>query len=238
MNATAQHPAPERMLVLACGALVNELQAIIGSHGLDHVDLECLPAKLHNRPSLIAGAVRERITRARADGRSYRRVLLGYADCGSAGALDDLCAEFNAEAAAGDGPEITRVPGAHCYEFFATSARFAEMSDAEPATFYLTDYLARHFELLVWRGLGIADHPELAELYFGNYQRVVLLTQTPDGDERIRVEACARAGAERLGLPLVIVETGYGELESALTEVAAPARRAVPPSHERDQVPA
>ncbi|WP_419945728.1 DUF1638 domain-containing protein [Candidatus Poriferisodalis sp.] len=232
MSTTASPTAPERMLVLACGALINELQAVVGTHELDHVDVECLPAKLHNRPSLIAGAVRERIGRKQAEGRSYRRILLGYADCGSAGALDDLCTEFNARAAEGDGPEITRVPGAHCYEFFATASRFAEMSEAEPATFYLTDYLARHFELLVWKGLGIADHPELAEMYFGNYERVVLLTQTPDGDERARVEACARAGAERLGLPLEIVETGYGELETALTEIAAPRRL------RQDQVPA
>lgn len=236
--------APERVLVLACGALINELQAIVGRHALDHVDVECLPAKLHNRPALIAGAVRDRIARLRDGGRSYQRILLGYADCGTAGALDDLCAEFSARASQGDAPEITRVPGAHCYEFFATAHRFAELSEAEPATFYLTDYLARHFELLVWKGLGIADHPELAEMYFGNYRRVVLLTQTPHGDERARIETCARAGAERLGLPLDIVETGYGEFETAVTEIGVPNPNAIPiqldaprRSHE-DQVPA
>ena len=214
---------PGRTLVLACGALVNELQAIVGTGGLDHVDVECLPAKLHNRPTLIAGAVRERIARLAAKGRTYERILLGYADCGTAGALDELCAEFAAGTASG-GPEMMRVPGAHCYEFFATAPRFDEMSEAEPATFYLTDYLARHFDLLVWRGLGIADHPELAELYFGNYRRVMLLTQTPDGAQRARIEACARAGADRLGLPLEIVQTGYGELETTLTSVAVPIR--------------
>ena len=228
MSAAAAPAQPERVLVLACGALINELQAIVGTHALDHVDVECLPAKLHNRPSLIAGAVRDRIARLTGDGRSYRRIVLGYADCGTAGALDDLCAEFNARAAQGDAPHITRVPGAHCYEFFASAPRFEEMSEAEPATFYLTDYLARHFELLVWKGLGIADHPELAEMYFGNYERVVLLTQTPDEDERARIEACARAGAERLGLPLEIVETGYGELETAVTAIAAPRRKTAP----------
>ena len=232
MSSTSEAAAPERMLVLACGALINELQAMLSAQALDHVDVECLPAKLHNRPSLIAGAVRERIERMQAEGRNYRRILLGYADCGSAGALDDLCDEFNARAAAGDAPELTRVPGAHCYEFFASAPRFAEMSEDEPATFYLTDYLARHFELLVWKGLGIADHPELAEMYFGNYRRVVLLTQTPCSDERARIEACARAGAERLGLPLEIVETGYGDLATTLTEIAAPRRR------QPDQVPA
>ncbi|WP_419931901.1 DUF1638 domain-containing protein [Candidatus Poriferisodalis sp.] len=227
MSSARTPQTPGRLLVLACGALVNELQAIVGTGYLGHVDVECLPAKLHNRPSLIAGAVRERIARLQAEGRAYERVLLGYADCGTAGALDELCEEFAANAGEG-APEVMRVPGAHCYEFFATAPRFAEMSEAEPATFYLTDYLARHFDLLVWKGLGIADHPELAELYFGNYRRVVLLTQTPDSSQRARVEACARAGADRLGLPLEIVETGYGDLETALTQVAAPRRRTVP----------
>ncbi|WP_423922321.1 DUF1638 domain-containing protein [Candidatus Poriferisodalis sp.] len=225
--ASGVHASAERILVLACGALVNELQAIVGVHGLDHVDVECLPAKLHNRPSLIAGAVRERIARLQATGRTYQQVLLGYADCGTAGTLDDLCEEFTAKSATGGAPAMSRIEGAHCYEFFATAQRFAEMSEAEPATFYLTDYLARHFDLLVWRGLGIADHPELAELYFGNYRRVVLLTQTPDGTERARITEFARAGAERLGLPLEIVETGYGDLETALIHVAAPRGRSV-----------
>lgn len=232
------------MLVLGCGALANELQAIVGTGGLEHIDVECLPAKLHNRPALIAPEVRARLDRLAEQGRTYEQILLGYGDCGSAGAIDDLCAEFERAHAAGNGPSMNRVPGAHCYEFFATAPRFDEMSEAEPATFYLTDYLARHFDLLVWKGLGIADHPELAELYFGNYRRVVLLTQTPDGSQRARVEACARAGAERLGLPLEIVETGYGDLETTLTSVAAPRRSTVhselaaPRRNDEHQVPA
>ncbi|WP_419841446.1 DUF1638 domain-containing protein [Candidatus Poriferisodalis sp.] len=208
------------MLVLACGALVNELQAVVRAGRLDHVDVECLPAKLHNRPSLIADAVSERIAQLRIDGRAYARILIGYADCGTAGALDELVAELAEDVAEG-GPRVTRLPGAHCYEFFATARRFADLSEAEPATFYLTDYLARHFDLLVWKGLGIADHPELAELYFGNYRRVVLLTQTSDGTQRARIETSARAGADRLGLPLEIVETGCGDLQTTLEHAAA-----------------
>ena len=215
----------ERILVLGCGALVNEMQAVVRHHGLVNVDVECLPAKLHNRPALIAGAVRERLARLDEQGKSYAQILLGYADCGTAGALEKLCEEFAAAHAAGDGPPMSMMPGAHCYEFFAGADRFASMHDAEPATFYLTDYLARHFDLLVWKGLGIEAHPELAEMYFGNYERVVLLTQTSDGTQRVRVEACARAGAERLGLPLVIIETGYGELLDTMVSVAAPSRR-------------
>ncbi len=238
MNADRPQAVRERMLVLACGALVNELQAIIGtagrnhvepSHGgfghvgLSHIDIECLPAKLHNRPALIAGAIRERLARLQSEGRCYRRILLGYADCGTAGALDELCTELASE----DGLSVTRVPGAHCYEFFSTQARFAELSETEPATFYLTDYLARHFDLLVWKGLGIADHPELAELYFGNYRRVVLLTQTPDDAQRAHIEAYARAGADRLGLPLELIATGYGDLEAAVAHTAMGAPSAV-----------
>lgn len=212
-----------RVLVLGCGALANELKALTrhaGSSENGDIDIECLPAKLHNRPALIAGEVRARLARLSQEGRTYERILLGYGDCGSAGAIDDLCDEFQHAHAAGDGPAMTRVPGAHCYEFFAGAADFSRLSDDEPATFYLTDYLARHFDLLVWRGLGIADHPELAEMYFGNYRRVVLLTQTPDAAERARVEACARAGAERLGLRLEIVRTGYGELADAVASVS------------------
>ena len=219
------------MLVLGCGALVNELQALVrslpahlpesdGSDGPGGVDIECLPAKLHNRPALITGEVRARLDRLAQQGRTYERILLGYGDCGSAGAIDDLCDEFQQAHAVGEGPSMTRVPGAHCYEFFAGADHFVQISEDEPATFYLTDYLARHFDLLVWKGLGIADHPELADMYFGNYRRVVLLTQTPDDAERVRVEASARAGAERLGLPLEIVRTGYGDLADAVTAVS------------------
>ena len=215
----------ERTLILGCGALVNEMQAVVRHHCLVNVDVECLPAKLHNRPVLIAGAVRERLARLGEQGKSYAHILLGYADCGTAGALEKLCGEFAAAHAAGNGPPMSMMPGAHCYEFFAGAGRFAAMHDAEPATFYLTDYLARHFDLLVWKGLGIEAHPELAEMYFGNYERVVLLTQTPDGTQRARIEAHARAGAERLDLPLVIVETGYGELSDTMVSVAAPLRR-------------
>ncbi len=218
------------MLVLGCGALANELKALVNDASDNEgrgIDIECLPAKLHNRPAYIAGEVRARLDRLTQQGRTYERILLGYGDCGSAGAIDDLCDEFERAHAAGDGPAMTRVPGAHCYEFFAGAADFARLSDDEPATFYLTDYLARHFDLLVWNGLGIADHPELAEMYFGNYRRVVLLTQTCDDTERARVEACARAGAERLGLPLEVVRTGYGELADAVTSVSLepPARQ-------------
>ena len=128
MGRPARH-ADGRVLVLACGALVNELQAIIAASGFEHVDLECLPAKLHNRPALIAGAARERIDRLASEGRSYGRILLGYAECGTAGALDELRRELAGPD--GSGPQVERVPGDHCYEFFAGAQRFDHITQRQ-----------------------------------------------------------------------------------------------------------
>ena len=212
-----------RTLVIGCGALVNELLATVEQHDLPGVDVECLPAKLHNRPALIVGELLKRLDRLASEGRTYERLVIGYADCGTVGGIDRLCEELRANPCeALSGSEVVRLPGAHCYEFFATRGVFAELADAEPATFYLTDFLARHFDTLVWKGLGIAAHPELADMYFGNYRRLLLLTQTPDSDERTRLQERAQAAAQRLGLPLEVRETGYGELADTLVAVAAP----------------
>ncbi len=189
---------PDRTLVIGCGALARELLELVRLNGMDHVTVECLPASLHNTPREIPGAVAARIAAARDD---YDRILVGYADCGTAGALDAVLPD-----------DIERLPGAHCYEFFAGSARFAEMHDAEPGTFYLTDYLARHFDRIVISGLGLDRHPELAEAYFGNYRRVVYLSQIEDAALIER----AKAAADRLGLEFEHVHAGYGELETAL----------------------
>lgn len=224
---TPETPTPEtRTLVIGCGALVNELLAVVEQHDLPGVDVECLPAKLHNRPALIVGELRARLGRIASEGRSYERLVIGYADCGTAGGIDRLCEELRADPCeALSGSEVVRLPGAHCYEFFAGRGVFAELADAEPATFYLTDFLARHFDMLVWKGLGIEAHPELADVYFGNYKRLLLLTQTPDPDGRTRSHGYAQAAAQRLGLPLEVRETGYGELAGTLVAVAAPGSR-------------
>ena len=220
------HKPETRTLVIGCGALVNELLAVVKQHSLPGVDVECLSAKLHNRPALIVGELRKRLERLAAEGRVYGRLVIGYADCGTVGGIDLLCEELRANPCeALSGSEVVRLPGDHCYEFFATRDAFAELADAEPATFYLTDYLARHFDTIVWKGLGIAAHPELADMYFGNYRRLLLLTQTPDPDERTRVYEHAQAAAQRLGLPLEVRETGYGELADTLVAVAAPRSR-------------
>jgi hypothetical protein len=193
------------VLVLACGALVRELTDIAGLHQLDGVSIECLPASLHNRPEHIPDQVRARLAMA-CD--QYEKVLVGYADCGTGGLLDRVCEEF----------EVERLPGAHCYEFFAGAARFAAVNDPDPTAFYLTDYLARHFDRLIYQGLGIADHPELRDMYFGNYTRMVLFAQRGGAE----VLGYAAAASERIGLPLEIIETGYGELESTVLAAVRP----------------
>lgn len=197
------------VLVLACGALARELVDLLHLHALDHVTIECLPAKLHNRPEQIPDRVRQRLA---VVVEQYDHVLVGYADCGTGGLLDAVCEQFGVE----------RLSGAHCYEFFAGRDRYAALHGDDPTAFYLTDYLAKHFDRLIYEGLGIAEHPELRSMYFGNYTRVVLLHQTDDP----AVFEAARRAAQRLDLPLEVIEAGYGDLETELVQfVAAPARR-------------
>ena len=192
--------AEGRVLVLACGAIAREVLAVISLNGWTHVDLRCLPAKLHSRPERIPAAVDAKLTELA--GR-YERVFVAYADCGTGGALDVVLRRHDVE----------RLPGAHCYGFLAGNDAWNAMHEQEPATFYLTDFLARHFDSLVWRGLGLDRHPELLPDYFGNYTRLVYLAQTDDEGLTER----ARAAADRLGLAFVRIRTGYGELLPALT---------------------
>ena len=191
-----------RVLVVGCGALARELVAL--TKDLPNVDITCLPATFHNRPGGIPAAVRERIRRRRA---GYDRVFVAYADCGTGGLLDPVIAEEGVE----------RLAGAHCYEFYATSPEFAKLVDDEPATFFLTDFLARNFDRLVIKGLGLDRHPELRDQYFGNYQRLVYLAQTDDP----ALTATARRAARRLGLRYERRKTGYGELATTIAAVAA-----------------
>ncbi len=184
------------VLIIACGALAHELTAVIATTGWRHVQLQCLPADLHNRPEKIPEAVRAKIHAAR--GR-FAHILVAYADCGTGGLLDRVLEDEGVE----------RLPGAHCYEFYAGSPAFAALADAEPGSFYLTDFLVRHFDRLVIRELGIERHPELAPLYFGNYRRLVYLAQHEDQ----ALHEQARQAAVRLGLAFEYRFTGYGDLE-------------------------
>jgi hypothetical protein len=190
--------------VIACGALAREIAALRRANGWTHVDVICLPPELHNRPERIAGAVREQIHRYRPD---YADIFVAYGECGTRGALDAVLSEEGVE----------RIAGAHCYEFYATPAVFAALADVEPGTFYLTDFLLRHFERLVIRALGIDRHPELLPVYFGNYRRLVYLAQAP----KLDAESRAQAIAARLGLEYRFESTGYGGLEQGLTAFVA-----------------
>jgi Protein of unknown function (DUF1638) len=193
-------------LVIACGALAREIAALKRANGWDALDVRCLPAELHNRPERIAPAVREAIEAARGH---YAAIFVAYGDCGTRGALDALLRETG----------IERLPGAHCYEFFATPAVFAELSAAEPGTFYLTDFLLRNFERLVVKPLGLDRHPELATEYFRNYRRLVYLAQAPRPGALAEAERIAHS----LGFAFEHRLTGYGQLGTRLAALLAPA---------------
>ena len=186
-------------LVIACGALAHEIVALRRINNWPHMDVQCLPAELHNRPNKIPDAVREKIRKNRS---AYKSMFVAYADCGTGGLLDKMLREEGVE----------RIAGSHCYEFFSGSTAFAEMAEAEPGTFYLTDFLLTHFDRLIIHGLGIDRHPELMPMYFGNYRRLIYLAQVESKD---RVAAGQRA-ADRLGLAYEHRVTGYGELEHSL----------------------
>jgi hypothetical protein len=188
-------------MIVACGALVSELRAVLGQVAASGgVEMRFLPANLHNRPEGIVPALREHLDAAREQGRE---VFVGYADCGTGGALDRLLEGH---------PGVRRLPGAHCYEFFAGADEFARLHDEEPGTFYLTDFLAKHFRPLVWEGLGLDRHPQLRDDYFGAYRRVVLLSQA--GDDAVL--AAAAEAAAMLGLPLEHRHTGLGHFADAI----------------------
>ncbi|MEO1066714.1 MAG: DUF1638 domain-containing protein [Pseudomonadota bacterium] len=198
-------PGPEKVCVIACGALAHETLDIIRLNGLDHIALTCLPAKLHNAPEDIAPAVERAIQDARTAG--FEQIYCGYADCGTGGALDRVLAREGVE----------RLPGAHCYQFFSGVDAFAAREQDDLRAFFLTDFLARHFDGLTWGPLGLEDHPDLRDMYFGNYEKVVFLSQKNDPDLLAR----AREIADRLGLSFDHRPTGYGDLETSLSGLRA-----------------
>jgi hypothetical protein len=187
------------MLIIACGALAREITAVVRANAWSQVRVECLPADLHNHPERIPEAVRRKLERV---DRARERVFVAYADCGTGGLLDQVLEAHG----------VQRLAGAHCYEFYAGAQVFAELAEAEPGTFYLTDFLARHFQRLVVTGLGLDRHPQLAALYFGNYRRLVYLAQREDP---LLVERAQQAAA-RLGLTYEQRFAGYGDLQSSL----------------------
>ncbi len=191
--------------VVACGALAQPVADIVERRGWP-VAVHPLPPLLHNQPQLIAGEVRALATRLSEE---YAAVAVAYADCGTYGALDGVCEELG----------LRRLPGLHCYDLFAGESRLAAFLEEQPGTYLLTDFLVRSFERSVVRELGLDRHPELRSDYFGNYTRVVWLAQRPDP----ATHALARAAADRMGLPLTVVETGDARLEAALADLLATA---------------
>ncbi len=192
-------PTPPSILVIACGALAREIVDLKRANGWRHMTVQCLPAELHNYPDKIPDAVRAKIREMLAN---YDQVFVAYADCGTGGLLDRVLEEEG----------VARIPGAHCYQFYAGTPLFESLADAEPGTFYLTDFLTRHFDRLVWKGLGMDRHPQLVDEYFRNYKKLVYLAQVEDDD----LLAQARRAADTLKLEFEHRITGYGDLERVL----------------------
>jgi hypothetical protein len=191
------------VLLIACGALAREIVDLIERNRWTAFDLQCLPAKWHNTPDKIVPAIAAKLKEAK--GR-YKKIFVLYGDCGTGGMLDKLLMEEG----------IERIDGPHCYAFFSGNADFANREDEDFRAFYLTDYLARHFERLIWQGLGMDHHPDLLPMYFGNYKKIVYLAQTRDEELAKR----AMAAAKKLGLAYEYRFTGYGELATELAKRA------------------
>ena len=190
-----------RVDVLACGALAGHVREIVARRGWP-VAVRSLPAVLHNRPQKIISAAERHVVSAQ---RSGRTVALAYADCGTYGALDELCARYG----------VRRLPGLHCYDVFAGASRMAAMFEAEPGTYVLTDFLLRSFDRSVVAELGLDRYPELWPDYFGHYRRLVWLAQEPT----TALAAAAERVAGMFGLPLTRIDTGVSRLEGALASL-------------------
>ncbi|MBI1416891.1 MAG: DUF1638 domain-containing protein [Limimaricola sp.] len=206
---TAEGLAPSgagRVLLLACGALAHEILALKAANGWSHLDLQCLPAILHNAPQKITPAVEAAIVRHRAE---YDDIFVVYADCGTGGLLQAACDRLG----------VKMVEGPHCYSFFEGNAAFAARDEC--TAFYLTDFLVRQFDAFVWKPLGLDRHPELREMYFGNYTTLVYQAQTDDP----ALTAKARDCAARLGLTFERRFTGYGDLAVAISQLAGTNRK-------------
>jgi hypothetical protein len=186
-----------KILMLACGALAREVLALKTLNGWSHMDLQCLPANLHLYPEKIPDAVEKAVVEFRAD---YEKIFVVYADCGTGGLLQARCAALGVE----------MIAGPHCYSFFEGNDVFE--AHGEVTAFYLTDFLARQFDAFMWKPMGLDRHPELRDMYFGNYTKLVYLAQTNDR----AIDAAAEEAAARLGLEYERRFTGYGDLATAM----------------------
>ncbi len=190
-----------RILLIACGALAREILDIKNRNGWDHMALTCLPAIFHIHPEKITQAVEETVEKHK---NQYDKIYVVYADCGTGGLLKRACDELGVE----------MVEGPHCYSFFEGNDAFLARADDETTAFYLTDFLARQFDAFVWKPLGLDRHPQLRDMYFGNYTKLVYQAQTNDPKLKVRAQECA----DKMGLPLEYRFTGYGDLETTMSK--------------------
>jgi len=204
LNETGLAPVRSgQVLLIACGALAHEILALKAANGWTHLDLQCLPAKLHLWPDRIIPAVEAAVQEARG---GYEKIFVVYADCGTGGLLFEKCKELGVE----------MVEGPHCYSFFEGNDRFSAHAETEFTAFYLTDFLVRQFDAFVWRPMGLDRHPELRDMYFGNYTKLVYQAQNNDPTLDAKAEDCAA----RLGLAYERRFTGYGDMAVALQRLS------------------
>ena len=180
-------------LLICCGAVAREVVAVVRENGWDHMDVQCLPAKLHNDPSRLPDGIRAKIKTGRA---THDKIIVLYSDCGTGGKIGRVCEEEG----------VDSIGGSHCYEVFAGTEVFQQMMADEPGTFFVTDFLARNFEKLVFKGLGLDRFSKLRDIYFGKYKKLVYLAQTENAETR----AWAEAAAEMIDLDFEMRFTGYG----------------------------
>jgi hypothetical protein len=188
-----------KVLLIACGALAREILDLKTANGWTHLDLTCLPASYHLYPDKITQAVRDTVAKHR---NSYDDIFIVYADCGTGGLLQTACTEMG----------VQMIAGPHCYSFFEGNDRFAANAADEITTFYLTDFLVRQFDAFIIKPMGLDRHPELRDMYFGNYEKLVYQAQTDDPVLTAKAKDCAT----RLGLTFERRYTGYGDLATTL----------------------
>jgi hypothetical protein len=189
--------------------IAREVLAIKEQLGLDHLELTCLPAEFHFYPDRIVPAMEKAIIQAKAEG--YRQIFIGYADCGTGGLLDRLIEKF----------DVQRMGGPHCFAFYQGQEAYRKVADDDMMSFYMTDFLCRHFDAFFMKPLGLDRHPELIQDYFGNYEKLIYLAQTDDPE----LDKVAEYAANLLNLVYERRSTGYGDLTAALAEAAAVAVR-------------
>lgn len=193
-------PKNTKVLIIACGALAREIISLIKLNNWRHMSLTCLPANYHLFPEKITGAVEAAVLKYKSD---YKSIFIAYADCGTGGLLENKCKELG----------IVMIKGPHCYSFFEGNDKFSKNSENEITAFYLTDFLVNQFEAFVWKPMGLDKHPELIEMYFGNYTKLIYQAQTNNS----KLDKKALEISKKMNLPLERRFTGYGDLETTLS---------------------